>query len=759
MKASVLRWLGACVLLLVSACGGGSGGGGGGSPSPILSFSPNRLDATTSVGISTTVMVTATLNRSELTGPLFIGLYDAQSLFDNQNFTITPLSDTVATVSFIANPATRSASVYTGTLAVYLCKDRYCDAQYAGSPISLPYTITVTDRQPAVALSPANISTSTAAGVAAQAVLSGTVSVNAGATPQFSVRDSAGRFNPSVSAALVSGSNYQFTITLGAVNAPDTYSGKLYLSVCSVACNGSNDIMDSPVEIPYTVVVTAPATPALTWSPASISLTTGAGVPVTTVLSGTVGPQAGTTPGFAVQDSAGRFSPTMVAAQVSGANYQFTITMGGVNAPGTYSGTLRVSVCASACTGFNDIVGSPVQIPYTVVVTPPTVLQPALTSSGLPEWETHQGNAAHTGFVPTTLTPGVFSARWSRDFGVPVNPPSFAGGKVFISTPVYFAPANMYALSEVDGSQVWSRNFGTVPALNPPATYGGRVFVATSGHSDTFMWAFNANDGSQVFKVPFSAQWEHYLAPTVLDGDVCFDGGSYGGMYCLYASTGTPRWFASLSQYDQWTPALDPNYAYAYTGPVSYGAPGKFSVINRTNGAVVLTMDDPGHVWQTYSMYVSPVIATSTSVLVVNGLGWNGTPKANHVIRYDLSSIYAPAESWRVSGTYLNDPVVAAGKFYLSNQTGNQLEARDEQTGTLLWSWQPPSGETVSSANLVLVNNLVFVGTSAGTYAVDLSTHQTVWSVARPGKLAISSNRVLYIVNTDSGKVNAYNLL
>lgn len=754
MKASVLRWLGACVLLLVSACGGGSGGsggGGGGSPSPILSFSPNRLDATTSVGISTTVMVTATLNRSELTGPLFIGLYDAQSLFDNQNFTITPLSDTVATVSFIANPATRSAGVYTGTLAFYLCKDSYCNSQYAGSPISLPYTITVTDRQSAVALSPANISTSTAAGVATQAVLSGTVNATAGTSPQFAVRDSEGRFNPTVSATLVSGSNYQFTITLGAVNAPDTYSGKLYLSVCTVACNGFNDIMDSPVEIPYTLVVTAPATPVLTWSPASISLTTGAGVPVTTVLSGTVGPQAGTTPGFAVQDSAGRFSPTMSATQVSGANYQYTITMGGVNAPGTYSGTLRLSVCASACTGFNDIVGSPVQIPYTVVVTPPTVLQPALTSSGLPEWETHQGNAAHTGFVPTTLTPSMFSPRWSRDFGVPVHPASFAGGKVFISTPVYFAPANMYALSEVDGSEVWSHSFGTVPALNPPAAYGGQVFVATSGHSDTFMWAFNANDGAQVFKAPFSAQWEHYLAPTLLDGDVCFNGGYYGGIYCLYASTGTSKWFTSLTQYDMWTPALDHNYAYTYTGANYSGEGGHFSAINRSTGTVAFTLNDSGFNWNGYSINGAPVIATNDSVLVVNG-----TKKSNHLIRYSISG---KSESWRIAGYFMNDPVVAAGKFYLSNQTGNQLEARNEQTGALLWSWQPPSGETVSSANLVLVNNLVFVGTSAGTYAVDLSTHQTVWSVARPGKLAISSNRVLYIVDTDSGKVNAYNLL
>ncbi|BCO29814.1 outer membrane protein assembly factor BamB [Rhodoferax lithotrophicus] len=744
MLVVLTRWLTCALLLFVSACGGG-GGGGSGAPSVAgLKFAPPQLVATTPVGTSAVVSVTATMDTSVITGALYVGVVDPGGMFTDV-FDINPISNTVATVSFHTNTTTMVPGVHNGTLMVYLCKDYYCNSQYNGSPVSLPYSITVTASPTAVTLNPSSISLSTDIGVPVQAVLSGQVGFEAGAAPQFAVQDSAGIFNPTVSATLNSGSSYQFTITMGAVNVPGTYSGMVRLSVCTAVCNGLNEVSGSPVQIPYTVVVSAPVTPALTLNPSSISLTTSAGAPVQTVLSGLVGSQAGAAPQFAAQDSAGLFNPTVNATLISGSNYQFTITMGGANTPstpGTYSGTVNLSVCATVCNGFNGVSGSPVKIPYTLTITAPVLLQPVLTASGLPEWETYQGNAAHTGFLPVTLNAGVFSARWSRDFGVPLSPATVANGKVFVSTPVYFGAATLYALSETNGSQVWAHNFGSVPALNPPATYGGRVFVATSGHADTFMWSFNADDGTQLFKAPFNAQWEHYLAPTLLDGDACFDGGYYGGMYCMYASSGATKWSVSLGQYDQWTPALDHTYAFAYTG-------GTFSAINRSNGTVAFSVADPAFNWNGYSINAAPVIASNNSVLVVNGTG-----KANHVIRYSISG---RSESWRVGGNFLNDPVVAAGKFYLSNQSVNQLEARDEPTGTLQWAWQPPLGETVSSNNLILVNNLVFVGTSDATYAVDLTTHQTVWRVARSGTLALSSNRVLYIVST-AGRIDAYNL-
>src|SRR2546429_7043728 len=65
--------------------------------------------------------------------------------------------------------------------------------------------------------------------------------------------------------------------------------------------------------------------------------------------------------------------------------------------------------------------------------------------------------------------------------------------------------------------------FRSLFTLNHPAVAGGRVFVASSGHSDTYMWSFNLDDGALEFQTPFESQWEHYLAPTFKDGFVYTD--------------------------------------------------------------------------------------------------------------------------------------------------------------------------------------------------------------------------------------------
>ena len=55
-----------------------------------------------------------------------------------------------------------------------------------------------------------------------------------------------------------------------------------------------------------------------------------------------------------------------------------------------------------------------------------------------------------------------------------------------------------------------------------------------------------------------------------------------------------------------------------------------------------------------------------------------------------------------------------------------------------------------------MTSNLVFVSTETGTFAIDRSTHQTVWSHEASGFLALSANAVLYIKTYTS--ITAINL-
>ncbi len=117
-----------------------------------------------------------------------------------------------------------------------------------------------------------------------------------------------------------------------------------------------------------------------------------------------------------------------------------------------------------------------------------------------------QGNAAHTGYVPVDLDPNAFSTRWQTPaIDIPVSYPAnlntitASDGQLFIG-----GGTSLYARKEFDGSTVWQYDFSslTSPSVNPPSVVNGIVYVAAGQEPSTYMFAFNASDGSLVFKSP-----------------------------------------------------------------------------------------------------------------------------------------------------------------------------------------------------------------------------------------------------------------
>jgi outer membrane protein assembly factor BamB len=144
------------------------------------------------------------------------------------------------------------------------------------------------------------------------------------------------------------------------------------------------------------------------------------------------------------------------------------------------------------------------------------------------------------------------------------------------------------------------------------------------------------------------------------------------------------------------------------------------------------------------------VLGQSGSVFAVNV----GDPYANSLVNFDTS---AQSVRWHVAGGYNGNPAYAASVVYAGNSIPLQLEARSESDGSLLWSWapQPLKSETRFIGDVLATNNLVFVSTNTTTYAISQSTHQPVWSIPIPGRLALSANGVLYVVAVDeAGSTN-----
>src|SRR5262249_42633073 len=143
-----------------------------------------------------------------------------------------------------------------------------------------------------------------------------------------------------------------------------------------------------------------------------------------------------------VKDSADLFMPTVSTV---GAGNSYSLSLSSPRTPpGHYTGSVTVSLCSdSACANSQQVPS--VAIPYDVYVLATSSAWPGNNLTTLapwpdvPDWSMFQGNAAHTGYVPTELDPNSFSTRWQTPaLDIPVawdsnlNTLTTSNGQLFI---------------------------------------------------------------------------------------------------------------------------------------------------------------------------------------------------------------------------------------------------------------------------------------------------------------------------------------
>jgi hypothetical protein len=364
-----------------------------------------------------------------------------------------------------------------------------------------------------------------------------------------------------------------------------------------------------------------------------------------------------------------------------------------------------------------------------------TVRRTVADWSGAVEWTTYQGNAGHTGYNPVAMDTRVFQELWTKTVSsAALNPVTAGQGQVFVTTNAYFGIEQAKSLDARTGAELWSRDFGAIHSVNPPAYANGTVYLQTGGHQDSFLYALDAGNGSVRFRTAYLNQWSRYFAPVIVGSSVYVAGGYYGGMYAFNTADLSQRWFASLNQYDQFTPAVKDTFVYAYTG--SYQP--KLTVTSANTGAVAYEIADPGFVWDGWSMNTAPTLGGASNVLATNG---------GRLISFDLAS---RSIGYALAGSFRGQPTVASGVVYVANN--GQVEARAEGNGSLQWSWTPPDGPPVGP--MIATKNLLLVSTAANTYAVDLTSHAQVWTYPAGGHLALSAQGILFLAQS-SGKLTA----
>lgn len=464
---------------------------------------------------------------------------------------------------------------------------------------------------------------------------------------------------------------------------------------------------------------------------------------------------------------------------LGGGNFKTVVSLNSQLPAGHYAGTVQLKICRDYFCN-NPLPGGPWLLPYEFNVSAgATDQRPVQPLSGVPDWTTYQGNAAHTGYVPLSVTRFAKRWQWKAPFQSQdttwalfnkINPIAVANGLVYVTTRKGIHEAGfdnyVWALSEQDGHTVWQTDLGEFVDTGPPALSDTHVFVASS--VEGAMWKLDKATG-KVVKREANTSLGHTYAPTVLGNGVYTNVGS-GGLAKFDTETGDTEWMTSTWHKDHWTPAVNNQYVFTYLKSEICCFPEvAFNVIDPATGETLFHIDNPdpdADQSAGYSTYGSPVITSDDTVLSVSGRPNYGY---NHLARFHLPS---RSVSWKVSGAFPGNPVTAKGVIYIAQSSPFRVEARRESDGVVLWTWAEPNAlparilDFQPAGNMVVTDTHVFVSSAKATYAIDLAQHTTAWTYPRAGELAISSSGVLYIVpaqqsdfgDGNEGRLLAFNL-
>jgi outer membrane protein assembly factor BamB len=387
---------------------------------------------------------------------------------------------------------------------------------------------------------------------------------------------------------------------------------------------------------------------------------------------------------------------------------------------------------------------------------PPPSSPPQATTELEPAWQTTQGNASHTGYVPINLgrAQPVVAWEWpeaAEGTSPPaINPVVTGSGLVYVATESYYCAATLYALDGLSGAVRWSREFSDACSLNPPAVDGDQVYVTTTADQGTDLWALRIDDGEQVFRSSFDNGWYEVLAPTVYGDAIYTTGGQGGGVYA-FDRGGEQLWSGRTGDAtpDMYTPAVNEAHVYHYSGT-------SLEIWERTTGRFLGSILDTPASGNFASYQGAPVIGGHGN-LIVHSRSGDGDGRV-------LSSfnVESRLREWTTTREYGTGPAVANGVVYAGRDAGMTVDAIDEATGEVLWSWSPATtqGDSGFRHNIIVTDDVLLVSTDVAVHAVDLATRQSLWRYDRPGRLALSG-RFLFIMtgaDTSDGRLVALDL-
>ena len=505
----------------------------------------------------------------------------------------------------------------------------------------------------------------------------------------------------------------------------------------------------------------------LTFSPSAVDLTVYQGEPVSFTVKANSSKTIAERIYLGVIDTVGLVTPNVEVVANTKTNYSATFGTNPKLPVGTHNSFLQVRIClddAFSCKlPYPD---SPWQVPIRIKVLPATNLTPLTKLDGERPWGTINGNSSHNAYFSRPVAAENFTRRWvipnkindrvSKDYDY--SPMNIVGDAI-ITSDTSFQPLGgfLQSQSEFDGKINWKVDLGENSAQTSSDKYvavsDGRVAVVVRPYNFTsiasvpgVLRVFSAKTG----QLQGNSLAVFGAAPFFAGNDIFLGDGNYNskeGIYRYDVSSGALVWKTGLAAgfIGFSTPAADSRYVYGFQDARSVA--GQLVVIDRATGVAGTNIAVPGTSHSDYYGPLVPVLGNNGMVFVQS----SGYPFAasgvnpgytGHLSLVGFDTV-AKSLKWTLRGYYQSNPVDAAGTLYVVN--GNILEARKPADGTLLWSWPVPEPYDLRLINIIVVGNLVFLSGRTSTYAIDVTTHQSVWSYPVSGDLAVSDNGVLYI--------------
>ncbi|MFT3996891.1 MAG: PQQ-binding-like beta-propeller repeat protein [Asticcacaulis sp.] len=364
----------------------------------------------------------------------------------------------------------------------------------------------------------------------------------------------------------------------------------------------------------------------------------------------------------------------------------------------------------------------------------------------LQDWQTFQRNAAHTGRVHVKLDPSRFAKAWewtistnaNNGLTYGINGLTTIGGNVIVTRNNTFnSNGTVYALNEATGAQVWSTDIPGIATEGAAAAANGKIYVPAIGPTqNNAVYVFDSATGNYLFKSIFYAQWTVPGAPTPYGDQFYLAAGSYGGQISSHAQTSDEVKWRTMSvgapSASLQSVAVDDQSVYYHTG-------GTLNIFNRVTGVLTTSIQDASD--SSGYDYGAPVLTSKNSVISLSGTGY--------YTRYvTLIDTVTKARLWRSAIPYSAQPAYAKNLIFTAKDTPARLDVLKESDGTIAWSWVPPIADSRFASNIIVTDNLLFVSTDKAVYAIDLTTHQSVWSYPASGNLILSPGYKLYIQST-----------